>query len=102
MWSVDQVWGRAGLFHTHMMVYAPNYDNGMLGGNEIGGHLPAIFDDAGTPFAAVVIPVDDKLAFKAHPYLGLRALLVTSLAPVTETPRCRAPFSPHPPPRISP
>jgi hypothetical protein len=49
------------------MVYAPNYDNGMLGGNEIGGHLPAIFDDAGTPFAVVVIPVDDKLAVKAQP-----------------------------------
>lgn len=67
MWSADQVLGPAGHFHPHIMVYAPNYDNGMLGGNEIGSHLPAIFDDAGTPFAVVVIPVDDKLAVKAQP-----------------------------------
>lgn len=25
-----------------------------------GGHLPAVSDDGGTPFAVVVIPVDDK------------------------------------------
>jgi hypothetical protein len=49
------------------MVYAPNYDNSMLGGNEFGSHLPAATDDAGTPFAVVVIPVDDKLAVKARP-----------------------------------
>jgi len=30
-----------------------------------GGHLPAVSDDGGTPFAVVVIPVDDKLAIKA-------------------------------------
>jgi hypothetical protein len=46
------------------MVYVPNYDNSMLGCNEVGGHLPAIFDGARTLFAAVVIPVDDKLAIK--------------------------------------
>jgi hypothetical protein len=27
--------------------------------------LPLVTDDAGTPFAVVVIPVDDKLAIKA-------------------------------------
>ena len=31
-----------------------------------GGHLPAVRDDGGTPFAVVVIPVDDKLAIKAR------------------------------------
>ena len=64
MWSADQVLGPAGHFHPHIMVYVPNYDDSMLGCNEVGGHLPAIFDDARTPFAAVVIPVDDKLAIK--------------------------------------
>jgi len=49
------------------MVYAPNYENSMLGGNEFAGHLPTVSDDAGTPFAIVVIPVDDKLAIKARP-----------------------------------
>ena len=67
MWSADQVLGPAGHFHPHIMVYAPAYDNAMLGGNEVGSQFPHIFDDAGTPFAVVVIPVDDKLAVKAHP-----------------------------------
>lgn len=47
--------GRPGLwpahFHPHTMVYVPNYDNSMLGCNEVGGQ-------------AFVIPVDDKLAIK--------------------------------------
>jgi hypothetical protein len=67
MWSADQVLGPAGHWHPHVMVYAPNYENPMLGGNEFGGHLPAVTDDAGTPFSVVVIPVDDKLAIKARP-----------------------------------
>ena len=29
--------------------------------------LPLVTDDAGTPFAVVVIPVDDKLAIRAQP-----------------------------------
>jgi hypothetical protein len=49
------------------MVFAPNYENPLLGGNELGGHLPVVSDDGGTPFAVVVIPVDDKLAIKAQP-----------------------------------
>src|SRR5215469_12430162 len=65
MWSADQVLGPAGHWHPHVMVYAPNYENPMLGGNEFAGHLPAVGDDAGTPFAVIVIPVDDKLAIKA-------------------------------------
>ena len=67
MWSADQVLGPAGHWHPHVMVYAPNYENPMLGGNDLAGHLPSVSDDAGTPFAVVVIPVDDKLAIKARP-----------------------------------
>jgi len=67
MWSADQVLGPAGHWHPHMMVYLPNYENTMLGNNDPGSHLPAIGDDAGTPFAVGAIPVDDKLAIKARP-----------------------------------
>jgi hypothetical protein len=51
MWSADQVCGRPDTFTLHTMVYVPNYDNSMLGCNEVGGQ-------------AFVIPVDDKLAIK--------------------------------------
>jgi hypothetical protein len=47
---------------THLMVFAPYYTNAMVGGNEFGSPLPQLSDDAGTPFAVVVIPVDEKLA----------------------------------------
>jgi len=67
MWSADQVLGPAGHWHPHMMVYLPNYENTMLGNNDPGSDLPTIGDDAGTPFAVGVIPVDDKLAIKARP-----------------------------------
>lgn len=67
MWSADQVLGPAGHWHPHIMVYAPNYDNSMLGGNEVAGHLPSLSDDAGTPFSVVVIPVDENLAIKSTP-----------------------------------
>ena len=43
----------------------PYYDNAMIGGNEFGGVLPQLTDDAGTPFAVVVIPVDHQLAVKS-------------------------------------
>jgi hypothetical protein len=66
MWSADQILGPAGHWHPHMMVYAPYYRNPMLGGNGPGTHLPTVSDDAGTPFAVAVIPVDDKLAIKAR------------------------------------
>jgi hypothetical protein len=45
-----------------MMVFTPYYENSMLGGNTFGGALPFVSDDAGTPFAVTVIPVDDGLA----------------------------------------
>jgi hypothetical protein len=67
MWSADQVLGPAGHWHPHMMVYLPYYENAMLGNNDPGSHLPAIGDDAGTPFAVGTIPVGDKLARKARP-----------------------------------
>jgi hypothetical protein len=66
MWSADQQLGPGvGHWHPHMMVFAPYYDNPMLGGNEVGVG-PVVNDDAGTPFTVVVIPVDPKLAIKAQ------------------------------------
>jgi len=53
-------------WHPHMMVFSPYYENSMLGGNEFGAPLPIVTDDGGTPFAVVVIPVDDKLAIKVQ------------------------------------
>jgi hypothetical protein len=65
MFSADQYLGSAaGHWHPHMMVYTPYYQNSMLGGNPPGGVLPVVGDDAGTPFAVTVIPVDVKLAIK--------------------------------------
>jgi hypothetical protein len=64
MWSAAQKLGPAGHWHPHVMVYAPNYENSMLGDHPPGSHLPGVSDDAGTPFSVVVIPVDDKLAIK--------------------------------------
>jgi hypothetical protein len=66
MWSADQNLGAAFRhWHPHMMVFSPSYENSMIGGNEFGRPLPLVTDDAGTPFAVVVIPVDDELAIKA-------------------------------------
>jgi hypothetical protein len=65
MWSAHQHLGPGiGAWHPHMMVFAPYYDNAMVGGNAFGTPLPQVTDDAGTPFAVVVIPVDDTLAVK--------------------------------------
>lgn len=66
MWSADQDLGPGiGHWHPHMMVFTPYYENSMLGGNEFGGTLPFVSDDAGTPFAVTVIPTDDELARSA-------------------------------------
>jgi hypothetical protein len=64
MFSADQCLGPAGAWHPHVMVYAPYNDNAMMGGNPPGSMLPAVGDDAGTPFAVTVIPVDHELAVK--------------------------------------
>jgi hypothetical protein len=67
MWSADQSLGPGiGAWHPHMMIFAPYYENSMLGGNEFGHALPQVSDDAGTPFTVVVIPVDHSLAIRAH------------------------------------
>ena len=67
MWSADQHLAPGiGHWHPHMMVFSPYYENSMLGGNDFGPPLPIVTDDGGTPFAVVVIPVDDKLAIKAQ------------------------------------
>jgi hypothetical protein len=66
MFSADQDLGPGiGAFHPHVMVYTPYYENSMLGGNQFGGALPFVSDDAGTPFTVTVIPVDHGLAVKA-------------------------------------
>jgi hypothetical protein len=67
MWSAHQHLGPPGAWHPHMMVFAPNYDNAMVGGFAFGSPLPQLSDDAGTPFAVVVIPVDDRLAITPQP-----------------------------------
>ncbi len=67
MWSAHQHLGPGiDAWHPHMMVFSPYYENSMLGGNEFGAPLPIVTDDGGTPFAVVVIPVDDKLAIKVQ------------------------------------
>jgi hypothetical protein len=67
MWSADQnLAPGVGHWHPHMMVFAPYYTNAMLGDNEFAKPLPFVSDDAGTPFAVVVVPVDDRLAIKAE------------------------------------
>jgi hypothetical protein len=67
MFSADQDLGPgAGHWHPHMMVYTPYYENSMLGSNNQSGVLPMVGDDAGTPFAVTVIPVDHNLAVKSH------------------------------------
>lgn len=67
MWSAHQHLGPGiGSWRPHMMVFAPYSDNAMVGGNEFGSALPQVTDDAGTPFAVVVIPVDEKLAVKTQ------------------------------------
>jgi hypothetical protein len=67
MWSADQNLGPGvGHWHPHMMIFAPYYDNAMIGGNPFGSPLPQVSDDAGTPFTVIVIPVDMSLAVKAQ------------------------------------
>jgi hypothetical protein len=65
MWSANQHLGPAiSHWHPHMMVFSPYYRNEILGNNAFGQPLLVVTDDGGTPFAVVVIPVEDKLAIK--------------------------------------
>jgi hypothetical protein len=67
MFSADQDLGPGvGAWHPHIMLYTPYYENSQLGGNQIGGVLPFVGDDAGTPFAVTIIPVAHELAVKAQ------------------------------------
>jgi hypothetical protein len=67
MWSAEQnLASGIGHWHPHVMVFSPYYDNSMIGGNPFGAPLPQLTDDAGTPFAVVVIPVDHDLFVKAE------------------------------------
>ena len=67
-------------WHPHMMIFAPNYKNEMVGGNAFGSPLPQVSDDAGTPLSVVVVPVDDKPAVKAQsPNSTARAAMVGTM-----------------------
>jgi hypothetical protein len=67
MFSADQDLGPGfGPWHPHMMLYTPYYENSMLGETQLGGALPFVGDDAGTPFAVTIIPVAHELAVKAQ------------------------------------
>jgi hypothetical protein len=67
MFSADMYLGpQVGHFHPHVMVYAPYYDDKMLGDNPRGTLQMRMSDDEGTPFAVVVIPVDHSLAVKSQ------------------------------------
>src|SRR5213593_4774053 len=44
MWSAHQHLGPPGAWHPHMMVFAPNYDNAMVGGFAFGSPLPQLSD----------------------------------------------------------
>jgi len=49
-----------GAWHPHMMVFVPYADAATVGATPFGETLPTVTDDAGTPFAVVVIPVDER------------------------------------------
>ena len=67
MWSADQnLASGVGHWHPHVMVFAPYYENSMVGGSAFGAPLPQVTDDAGTPFSVVVIPVDHALEVRAE------------------------------------
>jgi hypothetical protein len=47
-------------WRPHMMVFVPYADATTVGATSFGDTLPQVTDDASTPFAVVVIPVDEK------------------------------------------
>ncbi len=54
-----------GLIYPHLMLFLPYYDNAKLGGNERRSGLPFMSDDAGTPFAVTIVPMDKAFAIRA-------------------------------------
>jgi hypothetical protein len=67
MFSAHQHLGEVGAWHPHMMVFAPYADRATVGETPFGGTLPTVTDDAGTPFAVLVIAVDEKQFVKRGP-----------------------------------
>lgn len=68
MFSGDQYLGPHlghGFIYPHLMVFLPYYDNAKLGGNDRKSGLPFLSDDAGTPFAVTIVPMDKSFAVKA-------------------------------------
>jgi hypothetical protein len=65
MFSAHQHLGPGiGAWHPHMMVFVPDATPEALGGAGLAETLPQVSDDAGTPFAVVVIPVDGKQSIR--------------------------------------
>jgi hypothetical protein len=48
-----------------MMIYAPYYKNSMLGGHGPASGLPSVVASEGSPFALIVVAVDDKHAIES-------------------------------------
>ena len=68
MFSADQYLGPHlghGFIYPHLMVFLPYYDNARLVGNDRKSGLPFLSDDAGTPFAVTIVPMDKSFAVKA-------------------------------------
>jgi len=68
MFSADQYLGPHlghGFIFPHLMLFLPDYDNAMLGGNDRRSGLPFLSDDSGTPFAVTIVPMDKAFAVKA-------------------------------------
>ena len=68
MFSADQYLGPHlghGFIFPHLMLFLPYYDNARLGGNDRRSGLPFLSDDAGTPFAVTIVPMDKSFAVKA-------------------------------------
>jgi hypothetical protein len=64
MFSAHQHLGPGvGAWHPHMMVFAPWVKADALG-SALPETMPQVTDDAGTPFAVIVIPVDDRQFIK--------------------------------------
>ena len=68
MFSADMYLGPHlghGLIYPHLMLFLPYYDDAKLGGNERRSGLPFLSDDAGTPFAVTIVPMDKAFAVRA-------------------------------------
>jgi hypothetical protein len=69
MFSADQYLGPHlghDFIFPHLMLFLPYYDNARLGGNDRRSGLPFLSDDAGTPFAVTIVPMDKSFAVKAR------------------------------------